>query len=114
VIAIGLATLAAKTELNRMPTPREIADQVLPIFQPPGESVSWLKLKRAKELIQQSRPIRYVGAGGTLALDATGLLEPATALLRFWVVKQGEIVSERFGACPPGTLGINAFAPSPN
>jgi ABC-type branched-subunit amino acid transport system substrate-binding protein len=113
VVAVGLATIAAQTELGRAALPKEIADQVLPVFQAPGTSVSWLELKQAKTLLEDKRSIRYVGAGGPLALDRTGLLDPATALLRFWVVGDGGIVSEEFGACPPGTPGINAPAAPP-
>jgi ABC-type branched-subunit amino acid transport system substrate-binding protein len=105
VIAIGLATLAAAHELGRHPTPEEVAPRVLSVVRGPGTSVSWKTLDVAVELIDQGRPIHYVGAAGRWTVDRHGASDGTAAIFGFWRVEEGRIVPERFGACPAGTVG---------
>jgi hypothetical protein len=105
VIAIGLATLAAVHELGRHPTPEEVAPRVLSVVRGPGTSVSWKTLDVAVELIDQGRPIHYVGAAGRWTVDRHGASDGTAAIFGFWRVEEGRIVPERFGACPAGTVG---------
>jgi hypothetical protein len=60
-IAIGLASVMTERELGRPPTPEEVAPHVLHVVRGLGASVSWHDLDRGVELIDQGRPIHYVG-----------------------------------------------------
>jgi ABC-type branched-subunit amino acid transport system substrate-binding protein len=105
VIAVGLATLAAVHDLGRHPTPEEVAPRVLSIVRGPGTSVSWKNLDVAVELIDQGRPIHYVGAAGRWTVDGNGASDGTAAIFGFWRIEEGRIIPERFGACPAGTIG---------
>jgi ABC-type branched-subunit amino acid transport system substrate-binding protein len=104
VIAVGLATLTAQHRLGREPSPAEVAPHVLSVVRGPGTTVSWQRLPRAVELINEGAPIHYVGAAGRWAVDETGASDGTSAIFGFWRIEAGRILGENFGACPAGTI----------
>lgn len=106
VITLGLATIRAATALGRLPEAEEVAEHVLPILRPPGRTASWTELGDAIAAIRAGEELQYVGAAGRLGVREDGHVEPSVAVTRFWAVRDGQIVSELFGACPAGTLSF--------
>jgi hypothetical protein len=104
VVAVGLATLVAQQRLGREPTTEEVAPYVLHVVRGPGTTVSWQRLERGIELIREGKPLRYVGAGGRWAVDGSGASDGNAAIFGFWTIQAGQIVGEKFGACPAGTI----------
>jgi neutral amino acid transport system substrate-binding protein len=103
-VAMGLGYLTASRALGRAATADETSRHVLPVLLGPGISVAWNYLDRAVDQIAAGVPIHYIGASGGSPLDAKGSFEGNVAIFRFWIVSEGHIFQEKFGACPAGTI----------